>query len=84
MNEKPDETNDRRGGDFVVSVPLAKDRLDRLVHTVARLYRKAHLTSDEARYVHKRVRRILGLRGGPLRAKRLPEILTPEELRRIL
>lgn len=84
MNEKPDETNDRTGGDFVVSVPLTKGRLDRLVHTVARLYRKAHLTSDEARYIHKRVRRILGLRGGPLRAKRLPEILTPEELRRIL
>jgi integrase/recombinase XerD len=55
-----------------------------LVQTVARLYRKAHLTAVEARYVHQRVRQRLGLRTRPERAKRLPEILTPEELRRVL
>ncbi len=51
---------------------------------MAQLYRKAHLTADEARYVHTRVRQRLGLRGRLERAKRLPEILTPEELRRVL
>jgi integrase/recombinase XerD len=55
-----------------------------LVRQVARLYRKAHVTADEARYVHKRVRRLLGLRGSPVSGKRLPEILTPDEIRRIL
>src|SRR2546425_5193499 len=63
---------------------LRPGRLDRLVQTVARLYRKAHLTADEVRYVHQRIRQRLGLRGRPERAKRLPEILTPEELRRVL
>lgn len=63
---------------------MRRGRLDRLIQAVARLYRKAHLTADEARYVHQRVRQRLGLRGRPERATRLPEILTPEELRRVL
>jgi integrase len=65
-------------------MPLAKSRLDRLVHHVAHLYRKAHLTAEEARYVLKRARRLLGLREGPERRHRLPETLNPDELRRIL
>ena len=63
---------------------LRSGRLDHLVQQVARLYRKAHITADEWRDVNKRVRHTLGLRGRLARAKRLPEILTPEELRRIL
>ncbi len=59
-------------------------RLDRLVRQVARLYRKAHVTADEWKYVNKRLRRVLGLRGRPAGARRLPEILTPDDLRRIL
>src|SRR5437899_9166372 len=63
---------------------LERDRHDRLVRQIAKLYRKAHVTAEEWRYVNKRVRHLLGLRGRPTRAKRLPEILTPEELRQIL
>ncbi len=70
--------------DFVAPVLLPKSRLDRLVQEVSRAYRRAHVTADEARYVHKRVRRLLGLRGHPERSKRLPEILSPDEFRRIL
>lgn len=62
---------------------LPKGRLDRLVRLVAREYRKAHLTADEARYVHKRARQLLGLRGRPQRVKRLPAVLTPDELARV-
>src|SRR5713226_7491728 len=72
------------GQDCVVPVTLAKGRLDRLVQEVTRAYRRAHVTADEARYVQKRARRLLGLRGRPERSKRLPEILSPDELRRIL
>jgi site-specific recombinase XerD len=63
---------------------LHYSRLDHLVQQVARLYRKAHITAEDWRYVNKRVRHTLGLRGRPTRAKRLPDILTPEELRQIL
>lgn len=45
--------------DFVTLIALPKSRLDRLVHHVARLHRKAHLTADEARYVHKRAENLL-------------------------
>src|SRR5438067_359258 len=72
------------GGSFAAPEALPKGRLDRLVRLVAREYRKAHLTADEALYVHKRVRARLGLRGRPARVKRLPEILTPDELMRVL
>ncbi len=63
---------------------LRPGRLEGLVRRIARLSRRAHLTADEWRYVQKRVRRALGLRGRPDRVKRLPEILTPDELQRIL
>ncbi len=63
---------------------LRAGRLDHLVQRVARLCRKARITADECRYVNKRVRAVLGLHGRPTRAKRLPEILTPDELQRIL
>ena len=66
------------------SVVLERHRLDRLVRQIARIYRKAHVTDEEWKYVNKRLRRVLGLRGRPVRAKRLPEILAPEELRQIL
>ncbi len=65
-------------------VLLPKGRLDRLVRQVAALYRKAHLTAAEARYVHKRAQAKAGIRGRPAKPKRLPEILSPEELQRIL
>jgi integrase/recombinase XerD len=48
---------------------------------IAALYRKAHLTAEEARYVHRRARALAGIRGRPAKPKRLPEILTAEELR---
>jgi len=63
---------------------LPRGRLDRLARRVAALYRKAHLTAEEARYVHKRARALARVRGRPTRAKRLPEVLSPEELSRIL
>jgi len=66
------------------SVVLPKGRLDRLVRQVAALYRKAHLTAEEARYVHRRARGLAGIQGRPPKTRRLPEILTPEELQRIL
>ena len=58
--------------DFAEPEVLKLHRLDRLVRQVARLYR------------NKRLRRVLGLRGRPAGARRLPEILTPDELRQIL
>src|SRR6266436_1413503 len=63
---------------------LEQGRLDSVVREVARLYRRHHLTADEARYVYKRVRRLLGFRGRPSRDRRLAEVLTPDELERIL
>ncbi len=63
---------------------LLPGRLDRLVREVVRLFRRAHLTPDEARYVYQRARQRLGLRGRPARATRLPEILSPQELEQIL
>jgi len=65
-------------------VSIERHLLDNLVSQATKLYRKAHLTPDEWRYVNKRLRRALGLRDRPAWAKRLPEILTPEELRQIL
>jgi integrase len=75
-----------RAGEAAHARPPAvhSGRLDHLVRRVAGLYRKARITADEWRYVNKRVRHSLELRGRPTRAKRLPEILTPDELRRIL
>jgi len=63
---------------------LPRARLNRLIRQVAALYRKAHLTAAEARYVHRRARVLAGIRGRPPKAKRLPEILSPEELGHIL
>ncbi len=66
------------------SVLLSNGRLANLVRQVAALYRKVHLTAEEARYVHKHARTLAGISGRSVLTKRLPEILTPEELRRIL
>lgn len=63
---------------------LSEGRLARLARQVAALYRKAHLTAEEARYVHRRARGLAGIRGRPATAQRLPEILTTEELARVL
>jgi integrase/recombinase XerD len=52
---------------------------------MTRLYRHAHVTAEEFTYVQRRTRQRLGLRPQPRgAAQRLPEILTPEELQRIL
>jgi site-specific recombinase XerD len=69
---------------FVSSNANAKHNLNDLAHAVARIYRKAHLNSEEARYVHKRARHLLGLRGRSSGNRRLPEVLSPEELKCIL
>ena len=53
------------GRDFADHLPLAKDRLDRLVRQIARLYRRGHLTAQEVRYVHKRARTLATYVGGP-------------------
>jgi len=37
MNDETDEPNERMSRDFVAPVPLAKDRLERLVCHVARM-----------------------------------------------
>ncbi len=63
---------------------LPKGRLDRLIRQVAALYRKAHLTAEEARYVHRRARALAGIRGRSPKTNRLPEVLTAEELQKIL
>jgi hypothetical protein len=47
---------EQTGEDCVAPPVLAKNRLDRLVQRVAALDRKAHLTAEEARYVHQRAR----------------------------
>jgi site-specific recombinase XerD len=73
--------NDR---DFVSSTVIAKRNLNSIAHDVARIYRKARLNAEEARYVHKRVRQLLGLRGRPSGSNRLPEVLSSEELQCIL
>ncbi len=70
--------------DFVAQKTNAKRSLDVIVREVARIYRKARLTAEEARYINKRVRKLLGLRGRPVGSKRLPEVLSPEELQSIL
>ncbi len=63
---------------------LPRGRLEALVRRVAALYRKAHLTAAEAAYVHKRARTRAGIQGRSRAPRRLPEILTPEELQRVL
>lgn len=63
---------------------LPPGRLDRLARRVAALYRQAHLTPEEARYVHRRARALAGIKGRSPRPARLPEILSPEELGRVL
>ena len=72
------------GAQSGVPVVLRRGRLDRLARRVSALYRKAHLTVAEVRYVHKRARALADIRGRPERPRRLPEILSPDELGRIL
>ncbi len=69
---------------FVPPATNAKRILASVVDRVARIYRKAHLTTEEARYVHKMAKQVIGLRGLPQHSRRLPEILTVEELELIL
>jgi integrase/recombinase XerD len=77
-------TASAEAGEARTQPPLLRPgRLEGLIHQVAKLYRKAHLTADEWRYVPKRVRQALGLRARPARAKRLPEILAADELHRM-
>jgi integrase/recombinase XerD len=83
MNEIADTGNNNEQ-DFVSSNACAKHDLNTLAHEVARIYRKAHLNSEEARYVHKRARHLLGLRGRSSGSKKLPEVLSPEEVKCIL
>ena len=68
----------------VGSKVVERDRLGHLIRQVGRLYRKAHLTPEEWKYVNRRMRQGLGLRSRPAHTKRLPEILTPEELGQML
>ncbi len=63
---------------------LPPGRLDRLARRVAALYRQAHLTPEEARYIHRRARALAEIKGRSPRPGRLPEILSPEELGRVL
>ena len=75
----------RNPDDAAPPVVLPAGRLERLVQSVAKAYRKAHVTAEEFRYCQKRVRRLLGLpRASHGQRTRLPEILTPEELVRVL
>src|SRR5713101_4838076 len=75
----------RNPSDLPPAVVLPPGRLERLVQSVTKAYRKAHVTSEEFRYCQKRVRRLLALpRASQSRKTRLPEILTPEELARVL
>jgi len=81
---KKKATSSKKGKYFVSSNVNAKRNLSDLAHDVARIYRKAHLTAEEARYVHKRARHLAELKGRSSGDKRLPEVLSPEELQRIL
>ncbi len=75
----------RNPSDPASAVVLPPGRLERLVQSVAKTYRKAHVTAEEFRYCQKRVRRLLALpHASQSRKTRLPEILTPEELARVL
>src|SRR5713101_8436658 len=77
--------NTRNPSDPPPTVVLPPGRLERLVQSVTKAYRKAHITAEEFRYCQKRVRRLLALpRASQSRKARLPEILTPEELSRVL
>lgn len=64
--------------------PVRPGRFRILVQKLLRAYRAAHVTAEEFRYCQKRVRRLLGLRPLQGREKRLPEVLTPVELARML
>jgi integrase/recombinase XerD len=63
---------------------LAPGRLDPLIRRIAGLLRKAHLSAAEGAYVLRRARAKGGIAGRPVKAKRLPDVLSPDELRRIL
>ena len=63
---------------------LSPGRVSRVAKEIARALRKGHLTPEEARQAVKQARALAGIRGRSAKAKRLPEILTPEELGRVL
>lgn len=54
------------------AVVLPRGRLDRLARAVGTLYRKAHLTVAEARYVHKRARALAGDTGAAFKVQPAP------------
>lgn len=63
---------------------LPPGRLDRLARRIAALYRQSHLTPEEVSCVVRRARTLAGIKGRPARPTKLPEVLTSEELARIL
>jgi Phage integrase family len=62
----------------------APGRLDRLAKGIASQLRRAFLSSQEAAYVWRRARTSAGIRGRTRKASRLPDVLTPTELRAII
>ncbi len=63
---------------------LRPGRVSRAAKEIAHAFRKGHLTAEEVRQAVKQARALAGIWGRPPQAKRLPEILNPEELGRIL
>ena len=61
----------------------ANSELEVVIQQTARLWRKAHLSYDQSRYVVERVRRLLELEPPPAR-RRVVERLSPEEVERLL
>jgi integrase/recombinase XerD len=55
-----------------------------LARRVAGLLQKSFLTSAEAAYTWRRARNLAGIAGRPTKARRLPDVLSPDELRRLL
>lgn len=66
------------------AVVLRPRRLDPLIRRIALLLRKAHVSPEEAGYVWRHVRAKAGIHGRPVKARRLPDVLTGAELRRLL
>jgi integrase/recombinase XerD len=63
---------------------LRHGRLDQLARTIAGLLRKAFVSAEEAAYVWRRARAKAGIAARPTKARRLPDVLSLDELRRLL
>lgn len=61
----------------------ANSELEVVIRETAWLWRKAHLSYDQSRYVVERVRRLLAL-APPAKRRRVVERLSPEEIERLL